>query len=540
MTQATPKKLAPRGGHRILYVSDPSSIARKHLPDPVQEQDLRRWVDMVADSGVDLFNQEVFSQGWTAYWQSEHYEYDQRPQHRRFLPLMEAGTQPLDVLIDQSHRRGMGFIAGFRINDGHAYQAKAAGVGIAAFIENNPQLQLKDMPEGIHFEETEPLDFSFPEVREFTLGVIREVAERFAIDGVELCMRDAAYFPDGTGPQRGHLLTELIGQIRAVLDERGAALGKKLMLGARVHPTLEDCALMGVEVPVWIRQGLLDYVSPQDMMYADFNLPYAEWAALTRDSDCMMYPGLQPWTSVRARNRLQQCPLQPANARALAHSMYNAGADGIAIYNHFVPSLWRPPFYPQAMQVFHQLRDPQRVARGERHYTFDPTWSGETGFGGEAKYSTGLVKANQLRLERRVGASGQYRFYLYEDLSQAYGATLIFRGAGLSPADELEVQLNGQVIPSEAIGRTAQSDAVAINGEYFREVEGTQIPCTPELGRLDFRRDPGPAFSTRWFALSEAVTVYGENCLAVTLLESDAQAEQDIVIDELEVWVEPR
>jgi len=78
MTETTRQRWTPRGDHRILYVSDPSTVARTSLPDPVQEEDLRRWVDMVADSGVDLFDQEVFSQGWTAYWQSDRYQYDQR------------------------------------------------------------------------------------------------------------------------------------------------------------------------------------------------------------------------------------------------------------------------------------------------------------------------------------------------------------------------------------------------------------------------------------------------------------------------------
>ena len=127
MTETVRQRVSPRGDHRILYVSDPSTVARTFLPDPVREQDLRRWVDMVADSGVDLFDQEVFSQGWTAYWQSDHYQYDQRHQHRRFLPLLEAGIQPLEVVIDQAHRRDMAFVAGFRINDGHAYQAREQG-----------------------------------------------------------------------------------------------------------------------------------------------------------------------------------------------------------------------------------------------------------------------------------------------------------------------------------------------------------------------------------------------------------------------------
>ena len=179
------RQKGPRGSERILYVSDPSSIARKLLPDPVREEDLRNWVDMVAASEVDLFGQEVFSMGWTTYWRSATYEYDQRPQHRRFLPLIEAGLEPLEILIDQTHRRGMRFVAGIRVNDNHAHQAREQGVGIAEFIDAKPQLQLRDFPEGEYYKLSDPLDFSFEEVREFTLGVSRELAARFDIDGFE-------------------------------------------------------------------------------------------------------------------------------------------------------------------------------------------------------------------------------------------------------------------------------------------------------------------------------------------------------------------
>ena len=161
MTETAYRRPVPWGAHRLLYVSDPSSIARTLLPDPVREEDLRRWVDMVADSGVDSFDQEVFSQGWTVYWKSVRYEYDQRPQHRRFLPMIEAGTQPLEILIDQAHRRGMRFIAGFRMNDGHAAHNRMQGVGIAEFIESHPHLRLHDPRPGENFQEPEALDFTF-------------------------------------------------------------------------------------------------------------------------------------------------------------------------------------------------------------------------------------------------------------------------------------------------------------------------------------------------------------------------------------------
>ena len=60
------KRIAPRGSHRVLYVSDPSGIAINLMPDPTEPDDLRRWVDLLADNGIDTLDQEVFSQGWTA------------------------------------------------------------------------------------------------------------------------------------------------------------------------------------------------------------------------------------------------------------------------------------------------------------------------------------------------------------------------------------------------------------------------------------------------------------------------------------------
>ena len=82
---------SPRGERRVIYVSDPSSIAGNHLPDPVTESALRRWVDDLADAGTDTFIQEAYTQGWTTYWRAELYEYDARPQHERFMPLLDSG-----------------------------------------------------------------------------------------------------------------------------------------------------------------------------------------------------------------------------------------------------------------------------------------------------------------------------------------------------------------------------------------------------------------------------------------------------------------
>ena len=61
---------APRGERRILYNSDPSTIATQLLPDRVESDHLRRLVDMLGDAGVDTLIQDAWNQGFTVYWRA--------------------------------------------------------------------------------------------------------------------------------------------------------------------------------------------------------------------------------------------------------------------------------------------------------------------------------------------------------------------------------------------------------------------------------------------------------------------------------------
>ena len=102
-------------------------------------------MDTLAAARVDLFIQEAYTQGWTTYWRSPRFDYDARPQHRRFLPLLDRGKQPLEILLDQCRRRRMTFLAGIRVNDNHGHVSIRQGVGAgAAFLVNNPQWQIRE------------------------------------------------------------------------------------------------------------------------------------------------------------------------------------------------------------------------------------------------------------------------------------------------------------------------------------------------------------------------------------------------------------
>src|SRR5207248_9431669 len=109
-------------------------------------------------------------------------------------------------------------------------------------------------------------------------------------------------------------------------------------------------------------------------------------------SDGLVYPAMRPWSSVRTGRRLAGQPISLDQQRALVQNFCGAGADGISVYNHFVPIEWAP-FYPEMLHDFHELRDPERVGRGRRHYVFEPLWAGSAGFG-QDRTSTGALKAD--------------------------------------------------------------------------------------------------------------------------------------------------
>lgn len=521
--------IAPRGNQRIHFVSDPSSIAVGLLSDPAQADELRRWVDMVADSGVDIFQQDAYHKGCTVYWRSDKFQYDPRRQHKRFLPLLDAGIQPLQVLLDQCHKRGMAFVAGFRMNDNHGL---AHFPDRAEFVDSHPEWWLPDTREpgpNRDLYEGRILDYTFDGVRQFIIEMAQELLTHFDVDGMELTFREPAYFPFPEGRQRAHLMTDLVRRLRGLLDEHSRE-GQRLTLGARVFSTIDECLDKGLDVSAWIDEGLIDCLCPENTMYSDFNAGYAEFGALTRNSQCLLYPGLHPWISDR-RRRVFKSAMTPSNSRALAHTFYGVGADGISIYNHYVGFLRFPPFYPQALQIFHELRDPQKVEGGERHYVFDPTeeswgkilaegdlvegewkpvaWERDASAGPDG-WKAGAPEAVRVVLDRsEAQPAGVYPFRLYEHMDRVIQATLLLRGS-MAERDEVEVKLNGVPMADTLLG---SSDATYL------------INRPPDV---------------RWYPVPSDAMIYGENQLSITLISEDPQATGEIVIDEVEIWVQPK
>jgi len=510
----------PGGAGRLLYTSDPSNIATmqvgrhtKHVPtaeqaraDPARAEDLVRWVDNLADNGVDIYAQAVYSQGWSLYFRSPQFEYDARPQHQRFVPMMDSGITPLEVLIDQAHERGMHFFAKFRMSDGHGGSDQGA-----KFVLENRQWWLEEFPGR--------LDYSFQPVRDYVFNFADEVVRRFDVDGLMFnYIRWLHCFPREVAQKRQPIMTRWLERIREMLDRRGAEKGKKLKLAVMVPLTLEECHLLGYDVPTWVRQGLIDYVCPCDFKYSDFSAPYDKFSELTRSTNCRLFPSVIP---------LADGPLllKPENYRALAQNFYGQGADGVSVFNfqyHWARRTGTtrypgpPEGYPAALSMLRDLADPANSAVRPREYRYYPLW-----FARDANHSSAnrhrvvesRDESRRLVLQREVGSQGKYQFRACERFSAGTRAVLFVKAQGLQADDEVKIELNGAPI------------------DDFQRV-------FYEKGRLPrFGRELGP-YSTIWCDVTQPPLTTKDNDLVVELT-APGSGEGEIVIDELQLVVVP-
>jgi hypothetical protein len=153
-----------------------------------------------------------------------------------------------------------------------------------SFVTRYPELRLVTK-EGVPVSKA---SYAYPQVREFMLSLVREVAENFEIDGVNLCfIRGPAYVMYEPIVQedfqkrhdeearkvplndprlvelRCHYLTQFVRSVRDLLDRVGERKGRRLELSAWVHAGISlspSNLLNGLDLRTWIGEGLLDSI----------------------------------------------------------------------------------------------------------------------------------------------------------------------------------------------------------------------------------------------------------------------------------------
>ena len=327
--------------HYYLFIHEP----------PMRLEDAWAPIDEVAGTAVDTFIYGV-SRGDGLFYPSERglrfgadkEGFDMAAYWRvweNMQSLIDRGLDPLRVLVDRAHDKGMEFFASLRMGD---VPGLAPEFGVASGGRG----------------------FVHQEMRDHQFAVLEELATRYPVEGVEL---DFAAAPGGTSfwlkpedvAQYTQTVTEFVRRASGMVHSRP---GRPGLVGARVYPTQELNDKTGLDVRTWLDEGLVDFVVP--LVYAyfvlDANMPIDWLVQAAHESEVSVYAMMQPYYTDESRRFYRVTSATPAMMRAAAANLWEKGADGL--YTWFMS--W--PLGAEERSTLSELGDPELVKGKDKHY----------------------------------------------------------------------------------------------------------------------------------------------------------------------------
>jgi hypothetical protein len=516
----------PRGDLRLIYHADghPYECVHPHHPLFPGPADLCRYVDDLAAAGVKVLSLMGFCDGevtWTSDLASRRLSKFPLHEPSRLRPeaVWRQGLEPFDIYARRCHERGLRLLVKFRMNDCHS-NGRLSGhfnMYMGDVVQAHQEWWLKDYPG--------QLDYTHEGVRDWLFALAREAVTRFDVDGLTFnYIRYPYVFERAESRAKMPILTAFMRRVRAMLEAEGRKKGRRLHFCVIVAPTVGECQDFGLDVPTWIGEEIVDSVCPCHFDNTLFNLPCEQFAELARAKRVYIFPALHPAISPYL---YYFGHMTPPTYRAAARNLYAAGADGLSAFNYYAH--WSGGMglygaganngahnYPRALHFLTRVCDPEHLDGGERHYVY---WRCRA----TPQFPGFLDRHRVLTLPRVGGAQAEWPLRCAEIFDgngvaagQASPRALVrFNAVGLLPGDEIEVAVNGQVIPAGCLARRFQAQG------RTNIKEGMRLPPFTEV----VFRATTPPFE------------FLDNRLGIRFLSSTATTAGEISVPELEVAV---
>ncbi len=483
-TTATPKNSRKR---RTIYFNDARHYYLYVFEPPMRLEDAWVPIDEVAGTTVDTFSYGV-ARGDGLFYPSKIgllFGDDKRPFEMAaywrawecMQSLIARGLDPLKVLIDRAHAKGMDFIASLRM----------AGHG-----GMNPKHRA---PEG--------RGMAHQEVRDHQFKILNELVTDYEVEGVEL---DFAASPGGAPPilrpddvkEYTPVLTEYVRGIAKMVRDRP---GPTKEIGVRVYPTEVINLAQGLDVRTWLKEGLVDYVMP--MLYIDFTLDTSipiDWLIeASHEHDVAVYGMLQPYTASESATSRQRFHLTPETMRAGAANYWQRGVDGVCAW--FLT--W--PLGDAEKRALTEIGDPDRLKESTKRYVVRRR--------SEQAVEMGYDAALPIKIEAADPAKRySVPFYIADDIEASPDrlrhVRLKVHIANVVSADQLTVLLNGKSLAGEACRRRFSWHVAPYQGQILE------------------------------FELEKVRPRQGENTLEISLDQRPKRLAGGVTIEEVEVFVE--
>ncbi len=343
---------------RFIYNSDGGNMFIDK-PYPMKPEDLYSYVDEIAESGATTLSISSHV-GMDMNYQGEHADIfgsHLTPEEAEtlkdraaskagstlgrgaanILGLHDAGHDPLGIIIDRAQDQGLETFVSFRLNEVH-WVEKPANMLISKFWLEHPEWRVAkigdEVPQNyldILGPRTSPvvaswlpggLNFAIPEVQNRKLAQLREICERYPIDGIEIdFQRFPVYFPFGKEKENIETMNIWMREVHAMTRSVAKKRGKPVHLTVRVMATLEDNYGIGLDPVAWAKEGIVDSIIVSHYLHNNFPLPIQEFKK-------ELPPSLPVYGCIEVER-------ESDSYRRIAQRLWNDGVDGIMMFNFF-------------------------------------------------------------------------------------------------------------------------------------------------------------------------------------------------------------
>jgi Glycosyl hydrolase-like 10 len=312
------------------------------------------------------------------------YEFDILPNTRNISrELIDQGTDCLQAVVEFGHRHQMEVFWSFRMNDTHdaAHRPDKPYFLFPPLKQEHPDWLLGEPVKRTPHGRWSSVDYALPQIRDLAFGYIDEVCRNYDVDGVELdFFRHLCYFKStanggvASGEERA-MMTSLMRRVRKMTEEVGLQRGRPILISVRVPDSVGFCRDMGFAIEQWMSEGLIDILITT--CYFRLN-PWEYSVKLGHEHDVQVTPCLSD-SRVRGETRFRRSSAKSYRGRAM--NAWNAGADGLHLFNSFNPNapMWKELGDPEALATMDKLYfvnvrddDPRRFLANGREYRTVP------------------------------------------------------------------------------------------------------------------------------------------------------------------------
>ena len=494
------------GRHPLIYMYEP----------PIQKEELQAAVDELVGTPVEALmltlgdiRSLLYDSREGELWGKDVEKWPHviwRRANQNFASLIADGHDPLRVLCDRAHSKGMLLYATLLTQQGPRERMLQSWER-EDFSEDDWQVDLQPLEIGSKgglkpdWPGYRCLDFAHQEVRVQTLAVIKEVLENYPVDGFELQMNYMPYYfhPDEIEAGR-NIMEDWIGQIHEVVKGSDA----ERELAVHVPADIEGCKAVGLDPLNWMRKGIVDVIIPEASGMADSSADFTPFVEAARKTSCRVVAAIQNRVN---SDRIGEGTIEMM--RAAACNFWEQGIDGLYLAHWF--GGW--PYDAEFYQKLREIGDREVMATQDKFYRI-PTAS-------EAPQTPVIPPQtpNALPACLKQGESVQLEFVTSDDLLRWGGVGRVFevllrvRVSQATELDCIEFSFNGCILPEEFLRR--------LNQMYIMAAPRYRATGYWFIFRLD--RDYWP--------------VKGKNVLEVTMVERDAGVIPQPIVTDVEMEI---